>query len=99
VVAYIQVYAGSLEDKIKEILSSGIVVTLNSDDPAYFGGYLNANYEWVTRIAKLGPNDIAKLAGNSFAASFISPEKKLAAYAQINAVLAAWKAEQTAYMA
>eukprot|EP00775_Hariotina_reticulata_P007145 gene7145-7360_t len=92
----LQVYAGSLEEKIKEILATGIVVTLNSDDPAYFGGYLNANYEWVTRIAKLGPNDIAKLAANSFAASFIPPEQKLAAYAQISAVLAAWKAEQLA---
>jgi adenosine deaminase len=89
-----QVYAGSLQEKLRAILASGIVVTINSDDPAYFSGYLNANYEYVAAVAKLGAEDIARLARNSFAASFIPGEQKLQAYARIREVLAAWRQEQ-----
>jgi adenosine deaminase len=89
-----QVYAGFLQEKLREILASGIVVTINSDDPAYFSGYLNANYEYIAAVADLGADDIARLARNSFAASFISGQQKLQAYAQIREVMAAWKQEQ-----
>lgn len=90
----LQVYAGQLPAKLCEVLDSGIVVTINSDDPAYFSGYLNANYEYIASVASLGPDDIAKLARNSFAASFIPGEQKLQAYAQIRDILQAWKDEQ-----
>jgi adenosine deaminase len=90
----LQVYAGSLQEKLRAILASGIVVTINSDDPAYFSGYLNANYEYVAAVAKLAAEDITRLARNSFAASFIPGEQKLQAYAQIREVLAAWRQEQ-----
>jgi adenosine deaminase len=39
------------------------VVTLNSDDPAYFGGYLLDNYRWVQKLLKLDIRGIARLAG------------------------------------
>jgi adenosine deaminase len=90
----LQVYAGHLQEKLRAILASGIMVTINSDDPAYFSGYLNANYEYIAEAADLGADDIAKLARNSFAASFISGQHKLQAYAQIREVLAAWKQDQ-----
>jgi adenosine deaminase len=83
-----------LQEKLRAVLASGIVVTINSDDPAYFSGYLNDNYEYVAAVAKLGAEDIARLARNSFAASFIRGEQKLQAYAQIREVLAAWRQEQ-----
>lgn len=90
----LQVYAGSLEEKLRAILASGIVVTINSDDPAYFSGYLNTNYKYLAAVADLGAGDITRLVRNSFAASFISGEQKLQAYAQIREVLAAWTQEQ-----
>ncbi|KAF6249416.1 adenosine deaminase [Scenedesmus sp. NREL 46B-D3] len=91
---HLQVYAGSLEEKLRAILASGIIVTINSDDPAYFSGYLNTNYEYLAAVADLGAGDITRLVRNSFAASFISGEQKLQAYAQIREVLAAWTQEQ-----
>lgn len=90
----LQVYAGSLQEKLRAILASGIVVTINSDDPAYFSGYLNANYEYIAAVADLGAEGIAKLACNSFAASFIPGQQKLQAYAQIRDAMAAWRQEQ-----
>lgn len=87
-------YAGSLQEKLRAILASGIVVTINSDDPAYFSGYLNANYEYIAAVADLGAEGIAKLARNSFAASFIPGQQKLQAYAQIRDAMAAWRQEQ-----
>jgi adenosine deaminase len=67
----LQVYSGQLEAKIREVLSSGLRVTINSDDPAYFGAYVAGNYEWVAGVAGLGPDELAQLAANSFEASFL----------------------------
>jgi len=51
-------------------------VTVNSDDPAYFGGYILQNYLEAQRALRLTRADITTLAGNSIAASFLPPEKK-----------------------
>ncbi|KIZ07529.1 adenosine deaminase [Monoraphidium neglectum] len=67
----LQVYKGQLEDRIRQVLASGMRVTINSDDPAYFGSYVSGNYEWVAGIAGLGPDDLASLAANSFTSSFM----------------------------
>ena len=67
----LRVYAGSLEARVREMLDSGVTVTINSDDPAYFGTYVAGNYEWVARAAGLGPEALAALAANSFTASFL----------------------------
>lgn len=87
-------YGPQLTEKLCEMLTSGIPVTLNSDDPAYFGAYLNANYEYMAGIANLGPADLADLAKASFTASFIPEDDKAAAHKQIDQVLAMWSAEQ-----
>lgn len=55
---------------IKKMLDLGLMVTVNSDDPAYFGGYLNENYECLVRELKLNKTDVLKLVCNSFQASF-----------------------------
>lgn len=58
------------------LLHNNIIATVNSDDPAYFGGYLNENYRAVAGAFNLSEPDILKLAENSFNASFLSGEEK-----------------------
>lgn len=61
---------------LKRMLELGLVVTVNSDDPAYFGGYINDNYVAVADALGLGEADIAKLARNSIEASLIDDADK-----------------------
>ena len=64
------------EHNIKRLLKYGLLVTVNSDDPAYFGGYLNENYEAIADALELSKEDVKTLAINSFKASFLSDSKK-----------------------
>lgn len=61
---------------LKKMLDRGMLVTVNSDDPSYFGGYLNENYEAVADALDLNDNDIFKIAENSFKASFMKSYEK-----------------------
>lgn len=61
---------------LKKLLDHNIVATVNSDDPAYFGGYINANFRAVTKALNLKREDILKLVTNSFKASFLENEEK-----------------------
>lgn len=63
---------------LKEMLDRGLKVTVNSDDPAYFGGYLNDNYIAVAEALQLSKEEIVQLVRNSFEASFISDGEKRA---------------------
>lgn len=61
-----------MEDhNLKRLLDMGLCVTVNSDDPAYFGGYVLQNYLEVQRALGLARSDIALLASNSITASFL----------------------------
>lgn len=61
-----------LEDHpLRRMMERGLLVTVNSDDPAYFGGYINENYLAITKALNLTANDIYTLAMNSFEASFL----------------------------
>jgi adenosine deaminase len=71
------------EHPLPRMLQAGLRVTINSDDPAYFGGYVNDNYREVAEAVGLSPGDIVKLARNSFAASFLPPDRKQEYDAQI----------------
>ena len=73
---------------IDAMLAAGLRVTINSDDPAYFGGYVNDNYRAVTAARDLGPEDLATLARNSFLGSFLSEEEKAGQIARLDAYLA-----------
>ena len=64
------------EHPIKEMLDKDLLVTINSDDPAYFGGYINENYIETAKALNLSKEDIIKLAENSFKSSFLSKEEK-----------------------
>jgi len=67
-----------LEDHpLKKMIDSNLLVTINSDDPAYFGGQLNDNYSKIATALELTEKNICKLAMNSFKASFLSETKKV----------------------
>jgi len=61
---------------LKKMLEKGIIATVNSDDPAYFGGYVNENFLKIASALNLNKEEIIKLAENSFKASFIEEETK-----------------------
>jgi adenosine deaminase len=61
---------------LREMMQRGLTVTVNSDDPAYFGGYVDDNYRAVGRALSLTKTEIATLARNSFAAAFLAPEER-----------------------
>ena len=64
------------EHPLKIMLDKGLKVTVNSDDPAYFGGYVNENYLAVTKALELSKEHLYRLARNSFESSFLLPEEK-----------------------
>lgn len=59
-----------------KMLGKGLKVTVNSDDPAYFGGYMNANFEALHNALNLSKSDIFTLNSNSFEYSFLDEETK-----------------------
>ena len=61
---------------LKKMLDKGLRVMVNSDDPAYFGGYLNKNLIEISKALNLNKADIKKLIVNSFKSSFLEKEKK-----------------------
>ena len=61
---------------LPHMLREGLKVTINSDDPAYFGGYINDNYRRLAEAVNLSEEDIVELARNSFAASFLPADRK-----------------------
>ena len=64
------------QSPVKQMLDLGLIVTINSDDPAYFGGYVGANYQAVADALNLSQDQIVRLAQNSFAGSFLSDAEK-----------------------
>ncbi len=61
---------------LKKLLDHNVVVTVNSDDPAYFGGYLVQNYFETAEALELSKEEIIQLAKNSFKASFLNEADK-----------------------
>ena len=76
------------EHPLKKMLDAGLCATVNSDDPAYFGGYMNANFEQTVQALNLSRDDVVQLAKNSFEASFISEERRRACLAELERVMA-----------
>ena len=72
----LKVYSGELEKRMSELLSTDLCITINSDDPAYFGGYLNQNYLWLIQNLGLDSQRVVDLHANSFRASFLSQDAK-----------------------
>lgn len=64
------------EYPLKEMMKKGLLVTLNSDDPAYFGGYMNENFIQTALAIDLSKEEISTLIKNSFDASWLTIEEK-----------------------
>ncbi len=70
------VYPAMEAHPILSLLEAGLAVTVNSDDPAYFGGYVNDNYAAVAAALSATEEQIVRLARNSFTASFLAQSDK-----------------------
>jgi len=79
----LRVVADLREHPLKKMLELGLCVTVNSDDPSYFGGYLNENYLAIAQALGLGRDDLAQLARNSITASFATPPRRRELLAEI----------------
>jgi adenosine deaminase len=81
--------AGTLADHpLPVMLAEGLLVTINSDDPAYFGGYIDANYAAIWQQCALTPGQLETLALNSFDAAFIDDSRRQAWKQQVRAAFA-----------
>ncbi len=79
-----------LEDhNLKDLLDLGVPVTINSDDPAYFGGYVLDNYVAIAEALGLSRGDLIVLARNSIEASFLPEEQQAGLVAEIDAIAGA----------
>jgi len=70
---------------LRRMLQAGLKATVNSDDPAYFGGYVNANFIAVADALDLTRDEIVTLARNSFTGSFLTPAEQARHLAAIDA--------------
>ena len=77
------------DSPVKAMLDKGIALTVNSDDPAYFGGYINENFVAVAEAQALTADEIVTLARNSFTGSFLGAEEQAAHLAAIDSVATA----------
>ena len=78
--------------EIAGLLRSGVRVTVNSDDPAYFGGYVAENYVALAEAAGLTTQEVVQLARNSFEASWLGDSQRAAYLAEIDRYVAAFDA-------
>jgi len=72
----LRVFEKLKDHNLKKLLDKGLMVMINSDDPAYFGGYLNANLIECQKALNLSKADVKKLATNSFKSSFLKEDEK-----------------------
>jgi adenine deaminase len=83
------VFKTMADHNLPALLDAGLCATVNSDDPAYFGGYINQNFvETFAALPQLGAAQAYTLARNSFEASFATPAQKAAWVTQLDAAFA-----------
>jgi adenosine deaminase len=61
---------------LPRLIDAGLCVTINSDDPAYFGGYVNENFQAIGKAFDLTQDQLRSLARNSFEAAFLDDERR-----------------------
>jgi adenosine deaminase len=77
--------------RLPEMIEAGLLVTVNSDDPAYFGGYIDDNYQLIRDGLGIDDRQLVRLAENSFRAAFLAPQARdrhLAELAEFSAIVA-----------
>jgi len=81
----LKVFGDMREHTLKQMLDAGVAVTVNSDDPAYFGGYVNANYAAVAQALNLNDDELYRIIRNGFEASFIDETQRATLIARLDA--------------
>lgn len=71
------------EHPVRQYFEEGLMVTLNSDDPPFFGSNLLEEYELAQREFAFSLDQLRELAANSFEASFLPPQSKLALLGEV----------------
>ena len=84
----LQVFPDLRNHNLKKFMDAGVLVTVNSDDPAYFGGYVADNYLAAAEALGLTRKDLVRLARNSVEASFLPAARKAALQEEITAYAA-----------
>lgn len=84
----LQVFPDLRDHNLKKFMDAGVLVTVNSDDPAYFGGYVADNYLAIAEALGLTRADLVQLARNSVEASFLPDARKAALQEEITAYAA-----------
>ena len=84
------VFARLEDHNLGRLLRHGLCVTVNSDDPAYFGGYVGDNLLETARALRLDAHDIATLCRNSLEASFLTPDERHAHTNQLASIMDSW---------
>lgn len=72
---------------LPQLMSAGILVTIDSDDPAYFGGYVADNYRSVVDAFQFGVDEVVTLARNSIEASFLPDARKVPSLGEVDQVI------------
>ncbi len=85
------VFGDMSQHNIKQLLDLGVCVTINSDDPAYFGGYMNENFLATQAGLNLSKEDLYKISRNAIKASFLDADRKNALNAELAAYVREWK--------
>jgi adenine deaminase len=86
----LQVCPDLRQHPLRRMLEAGLIVNVNSDDPSYFGGYVNENFIAVQEALALTRAEITTLARNSFIASFLTDGEKAAALSAFDEFAAKW---------
>jgi len=84
----LRVVADLAHHPLRRMMDKGLVVTVNSDDPAYFGGYVNQNYIAVSDALALNRDDVAAIVRNGIKASLMTLSEKDKVLAEVDRVLA-----------
>ncbi|WP_250471786.1 adenosine deaminase [Caballeronia sp. GAFFF1] len=84
----LRVFDDMTRHTLKDLLDQGVAVMINSDDPAYFGGYVNANYFAIVDALKLSDKEVYTLLKNSLEASFVTDDERAEMVARLDAY---WK--------
>jgi adenine deaminase len=87
----LRVYSSLTQHAIGRMLEAGMVATINSDDPAYFGGYINENFTQTFAALQLGAQQAYQLALNSFNASFIDTSERVRHIEKLDAVFESFR--------
>jgi len=86
----LQVVDDMQDHPLKSMLDRGLKATVNSDDPAYFGGYMTENFQAVSEALPLTETDLIKISRNAVEASFASDSRKQELRQEIDRFEEAW---------